>query len=77
MDIASIAGGKIPVDPHSLSAKGQNPASVERFIADQAAMTKLSGSYKIDDISPASYAAVFLPGGHGTMWDLPKSTKLV
>ncbi len=76
VDIASIAGGKIPVDPHSLATKGKNPASVERFIADQAAMTKLNGSYKIDDISPASYAAVFLPGGHGTMWDLPKSTKL-
>lgn len=76
VDIASIAGGKIPVDPHSLEADGKNPPSVERFLKDKAAMAKLEGSYKIDGISPAGYSAVFLPGGHGTMWDLPKSDKL-
>lgn len=76
VDIASIAGGKIPVDPHSIEADGKNPPSVERFLKDKAAMTKLEGSYKIDGISAAGYSAVFLPGGHGTMWDLPKSDKL-
>jgi len=76
VDIASIAGGKIPVDPHSLDAEGKNPASVERFLKDAAAMAKLDGSLRIDDLSSEGYAAVFLPGGHGTMWDLPNNTRL-
>ncbi|HBO6052671.1 type 1 glutamine amidotransferase domain-containing protein [Pseudomonas aeruginosa] len=76
VDIASIAGGKIPVDPHSIEVEGKNPPSVERFLKDKAAMAKLEGSLKIDNVTPEGYSAVFLPGGHGTMWDLPQSTKL-
>lgn len=76
VDIASIAGDKIPVDPHSIQPEGKNPPSVERFLKDKAAMAKLEGSLKIDNVSTDGYAAVFLPGGHGTMWDLPKSAKL-
>ncbi|WKX25770.1 type 1 glutamine amidotransferase domain-containing protein [Tatumella ptyseos] len=76
VDIASIAGGKIPVDPHSIEAEGKNPPSVERFLKDKAAMAKLEGSQKIDNVSTEGYSAVFLPGGHGTMWDLPKSARL-
>lgn len=76
VDIASIAGGRIPVDPHSIQPAGSNPASVERFLRDKAAMAKLEGSLKIDDVSAGGYSAVFLPGGHGTMWDLPGSARL-
>lgn len=76
VDIASIAGGKIPIDPHSLDADGKNAPSVERFLRDKAAMAKLTGSFKIDRVTFKGYSAVFLPGGHGTMWDLPMSTKL-
>lgn len=76
VDIASIAGGKIPIDPHSLETKGKNPPSVERFLKDPAAMQKIETSIKVEDISPKGYAAVFLPGGHGTMWDLPTSNDL-
>lgn len=76
VDIASIAGGKIPIDPHSLEATGKNPPSVERFLKDEAALAKLEGSLKIDKVTPRGYAAVFLPGGHGTMWDLPGSPRL-
>jgi len=76
VDIASISGSKIPVDPHSIAAEGQNPPSVERFLKDTAAMAKIEHSVKIDGINTSHYSAVFLPGGHGTMWNLPKSTKL-
>lgn len=76
VDIASIAGGKIPIDPHSLAAESKNPPSVERFLKDAAAMQKIEDSIKIDGLSTAGYAAVFLPGGHGTMWDLPGSARL-
>lgn len=76
VDIASIAGGKIPVDPHSLEAGGKNPPSVERFLKDAVAMRKIEVSMKIDGLSAEGYSAVFLPGGHGTMWDLPRSIGL-
>lgn len=76
VDIASIAGGKVPIDPHSRQADGANPPSVERFLEDKAAMARLEGSLKIDGVSADGYAAVFLPGGHGTMWDLPQSRPL-
>lgn len=76
VDIASIAGGKIPIDPHSLEAEGNNPPSVERFLKDPAAMRKIELSTRIDGLGTVGYAAAFLPGGHGTMWDLPQSAQL-
>ncbi|HHH9600749.1 TPA: hypothetical protein ACP33Q_006251, partial [Pseudomonas aeruginosa] len=71
VDIASIAGGEIPVDPHSIASEGMNPPSVECFLDDKVSMDKLEGSLKIDSIAPEGGAVMFLPGGHGTMWDLP------
>lgn len=76
VDIASIAGGKIPIDPHSLEADAKSTPSVARFISDATAMQKIQVSMKIDALSTEGYSAVFLPGGHGTMWDLPKSSQL-
>lgn len=76
VDLASIEGGKIPIDPRSQQAAGNNPASVDRFLTDPAAMAKLQGSLNIDQVSAGGYTAIFLPGGHGTMWDLPQSTTL-
>lgn len=76
VDIASIDGGKVPIDPHSMKAAGENPASVERFLNDGMAMEKIRASAKITDVAIDGYAAVFLPGGHGTMWDLPNSHAL-
>lgn len=76
IDIASVTGGKVPVDPHSLQSAGQNVASVERFLNDAPAMAQLGNARAIADVSVADYDAVFLPGGHGTMWDLPTSARL-
>jgi putative intracellular protease/amidase len=76
VDIASVAGGRIPIDPHSLQAPGKNPPSVERFLNDKAAMAKIEQARKIDEVTADGHAAVFLPGGHGTMWDLPHSQPL-
>lgn len=74
--IASVRGGGIPVDPRSRSEAGGGPDSVERFMADAGAMDKLAHSQPVADVRLDDYAAVFLPGGHGTMWDLPQSEAL-
>ena len=34
--LASIAGGAIPIDPRSVKPAGENDASVERYLADEA-----------------------------------------
>lgn len=76
VDIVSIQGGAVPVDPHSVQEGGDKPASVTRFMKDAAAMHQLTHSPSIEGLSTDGYAAIFMPGGHGTMWDLPESTAL-
>jgi hypothetical protein len=49
---------------------------VTRFLDDPAAMAGLNGAMKLNDVSTERYAAIFLPGGHGTMWDLPANPEL-
>lgn len=73
VDIASIAGGAAPVDPKSQKPAGENPKSVDRFLADKPAMASLSATMRVEAADWAKYDAIFLPGGHGTMWDLPNS----
>lgn len=74
--LASIKGGAVPIDPRSLKPKGENEDSVERFLDDEAASRALKETLPITAVDVAGYDAVFLPGGHGTMWDLPESAEL-
>jgi putative intracellular protease/amidase len=61
--VGSPNGGKSPVDPRSGSE-----AKVKRIPSalDKMHNTKALGAVKLQD-----YAAIFLAGGHGTMWDFP------
>ncbi|WP_324134771.1 type 1 glutamine amidotransferase domain-containing protein [Bosea sp. (in: a-proteobacteria)] len=77
VDIASIKGGAAAHDPGSVKADpAERPAAVQRFLTDPAAMEKLSATHPIAAVDPARYDAVFLPGGHGTMYDFPTSEAL-
>ncbi len=76
VEVASVAGGRIPIDPHSQKDAGSNPASVERFLKDAVAMHRMENSTPLATLSAANYDAIFLPGGHGTMWDLPHNAAL-
>ncbi len=76
VQIASISGGAVPIDPNSQKTAGDNPASVDRFLSDQTAMLAINKTPAIGEVDTTGYAAVFLPGGHGTMWDLPESQEL-
>ncbi|MBN9653503.1 type 1 glutamine amidotransferase domain-containing protein [Halobacillus sp. GSS1] len=70
MTIASPKGGKAPVDDRSLEG-GETPQE----ILDTA--KHLENTVKIDDVTDVSkFDAIFLPGGHGTMFDLPDNKKL-
>lgn len=39
-------------------------------------MAKVEACRTLEDVRVQDYAAVFIPGGHGTMWDLPGSVAL-
>jgi putative intracellular protease/amidase len=68
--LASPLGGKPPFAAGSAKdAIDDNEGSVKRFLKDSAAMVKFSVTHQAKSINAVDYSAVFLPGGHGTMWD--------
>ena len=68
--LASPLGGKPPFAEGSIKANPQdNEGSVKRFLSDVAAMAKFDATHPTASLNAADYSAVFLPGGHGTMWD--------
>lgn len=69
--LASPAGGPAPIDPGSVKPIGQNDPVVERFLADAALQARIAATPKASAFDGAAFDAVFFPGGHGTMWDLP------
>jgi len=71
VEIASPKGSAVPFDPASIKPKGQNEAHIERFLADPAAQRKVAETLVVATVDSTKYDAVFLPGGHGAMWDLP------
>lgn len=72
VEIASPKGGAAPLDPSSIKPPGQNDAVIERFLADETAQRKVSSTRVANTVDASGFDAVFLPGGHGTMWDLPQ-----
>ena len=74
--IASIAGGPIPVDPRSLAEGGDKEPSIMRAAADADFNAAMAATPRFDTLDTDSFDAVFLAGGHGTMFDFPESTAL-
>lgn len=68
--IASPKGGVVPIDPTSLQPENVT-ASTARYEADAKAQALFANSVKLSDVNLADYDAIYFPGGHGTMEDLP------
>jgi putative intracellular protease/amidase len=73
--IASPKGGLVPLDPKSESIIVATQ-STKRFLKDPEAMDFLSHSTLLEDIKADEFDVVFLPGGHGAMWDIAGSEKV-
>lgn len=71
VEIASPKGGAAPIDPGSLKPPGENDPVVERFLADETVQRKVKATQRVSEVDASGFDAVFFPGGHGTMWDLP------
>ncbi|WP_230980903.1 type 1 glutamine amidotransferase domain-containing protein [Rossellomorea arthrocnemi] len=68
VDVASLKGGRIPLDPNSLDDE-----QVEKW---KGVTKELDQTLVLSQLNVNEYAGIFLPGGHGTMFDLPDSPEL-
>ncbi|WP_412543585.1 type 1 glutamine amidotransferase domain-containing protein [Longispora sp. K20-0274] len=67
VELASPRGGRPPLDPGSADHDTTSVPDLDDLLADTTALAT---------VDPKDYAAVFLVGGHGTMWDFPTDPDL-
>jgi putative intracellular protease/amidase len=75
VDLASIKGGEIPIDPETIN-RVVRTAEDERFLNDSIAMSKAKYSIPIADVDITAYDIVFISGGWGASYDLAQSPVL-
>jgi putative intracellular protease/amidase len=75
VEISSIKGGEIPIDPQTLNRVIRSPED-ERFLQDPVAQAKANNSLKIDDLDFTRYDVVWIAGGWGAAYDLGYSDVL-
>ena len=75
VDVASIKGGKVPIDPMSFKWFIKSEYD-ERFLSDPAFQGKVKNSLLIDDIDFTKYDIIYLAGGWGAAYDLGYSKVL-
>jgi len=73
VDFVSPRGGVAPMDPKSL--KDDDEVSQE-FLNDPKWKARFDNTLEPSRVVADDYDAVFLAGGHGTMWDLPDDQAL-
>ncbi|MEH6585888.1 MAG: type 1 glutamine amidotransferase domain-containing protein [Halioglobus sp.] len=75
VDIASIQGGEIPIDPQTLQFMVRSPED-DRYLDDAIALAKVKNSIPISDVDIDQYDIVFIAGGWGASYDLAQSPVL-
>jgi putative intracellular protease/amidase len=75
VDVASIKGGEIPIDPQSFLFVIKSPED-ERYLNDPVAQAKVKNSIPIAQVDISQYDIVFLAGGWGAAYDLAQSPVL-
>ncbi|MGN1401938.1 MAG: type 1 glutamine amidotransferase domain-containing protein [Bacillus sp. (in: firmicutes)] len=70
IEVASPKGGKAPVDPNSLKVPDDMLAEWKD------SLQALENTKPINGIIADHFDALFIPGGHGTMFDLPGTTEV-
>jgi putative intracellular protease/amidase len=75
VDVASIKGGEIPIDPQSFFFATKSPED-ERYLNDLVAQAKVKNSIPIAEVDISQYDIVFMAGGWGAAYDLAQSPAL-
>lgn len=73
IEFASVKGGKPPMDP---SSHDESDPDNKAFLNNEICQNKMGGTLAADQIDPERYDAIYFPGGHGAMWDLPHNPSL-
>ncbi|MEY8765607.1 MULTISPECIES: type 1 glutamine amidotransferase domain-containing protein [Francisella] len=73
IDIVSITGGEIPIDPNSVAEKD---LLNDRFLADDSLKNIMKNSTSLRDVNIKEYDAIVFAGGHGAMWDFPNDSNV-
>ena len=68
--LVSPKGGQPPLDRKSDLPENLTELT-KRFRFDKVAQAELGKTKKLADVSAKDFDAVFYPGGHGPMWDMP------
>jgi putative intracellular protease/amidase len=75
VDVASIDGGEIPIEPLSLNWPVSTPSD-HRFLKDSNFQKKVKNSLKLPDVDFTRYDLVYMAGGWGAAYDLGTSEVL-
>jgi len=75
VDVASIKGGEIPIDPQSFIFMIKSDAD-DRYLKDDDFKNKVTNSLKIDNIDFTKYDVIWMAGGWGAAYDLGQSEVL-
>jgi len=75
VDVASIKGGEIPIEPMSLGWPVATAAD-KRYLADVDFRQKVKKSLRIDDVDFTKYDLIYMAGGWGAAYDLGTSDVL-
>lgn len=73
--IASPAGGRSPIEPRSLLPVITDAETMARA-EDPAFMALLDATVPLAEVDAAEFDAIYLAGGHGTLYDFPSSPEL-
>jgi putative intracellular protease/amidase len=68
--LVSPKGGRVPLDPKSESIIAAS-STTKRFLKDPDAISMLLHSIPLGTQNAEGFDILFLPGGHGPMWDFP------
>ena len=76
IDVVSTAGGAVPIDPRSAGTEQDQVPENRRFRNEPDLGGILQSTRSVNEVRFMDYGGIFLPGGHGTMWDLPDNRAL-
>ncbi|WP_205525689.1 type 1 glutamine amidotransferase domain-containing protein [Pyxidicoccus trucidator] len=71
VDFVSPKGGRPPMDGVT-----RDDALNRAFLDDERQAARLASTLRPEQVEPARYAALYVPGGHGTMFDLPGDARI-
>ncbi|HXB44178.1 MAG TPA: type 1 glutamine amidotransferase domain-containing protein [Puia sp.] len=73
--LVSPKGGRVPLEPKSESIIAAS-STTKRFLKDPEAISMLKNSIALSTQKAEDFDLVFLPGGHGPMWDFTDNGSL-